>query len=222
MVLHRRKYWDENYVHSLENQVETLRALLQRQHVHLDPLPTEALDPAHATDVLASELAIESPAVSTDTAAITSGEMPVQENPLPPTQAGSQKAMEELSVMMWRTNLGDGVTIVNDDEEENAAGVTIQGPSSVEAPEAVSFDHAKPPVSVLKYLHDPLLLESLASLFLQNINQDHQFTEYTTTDFLQGFPSQPVDLTFLHACCLAVGATFSEDAEARASGAAFE
>jgi hypothetical protein len=29
-------------------------------------------------------------------------------------QERSQIAMEELSVMMWRTNLGDGVTIVDD------------------------------------------------------------------------------------------------------------
>ena len=230
----RRKYWDENYVHSLENQVETLRSLLQKQHVHLDPLPVDALDPSHATDVLACELNIDplsqNPHIADAAVAAaaadfvdveadeSTGQIPAVQEEHTPTEAGSKMAMEELSVMMWRTNLGDGVTIVNESTEK-----TIPGPSaSVEAQEGPSFDHIQPPAKVLKYWRDPALLESLASLFLQHINQDHQFTEYTTTDFLQGFPSQPIDRTFLHAAIFAVGSTFSKDPDARAIGDAFE
>lgn len=210
----RRKYWDESYVRSLEDQLESLRSLvLQKHNITLDPLLSKTLDPSNATDVLASEFAIAPPQPSM----IPTNGHSATKNKYELSGTRSAVAMEELSVMMWRTNLGDGVTIANDDDP--SAEWTIQNPSK----EHTIPNHMQPPDEIINYCQVPGLLEDFASLFLEHINQDHQFTEYTTaTDFLAGFPSQPVDCVFLHAAIVAVGSTFSHAKDAQVIGDAFE
>lgn len=121
-------------------------------------------------------------------------------------QERSEAAMEELSVMMWRTNIGDGVTIIRDDSTgsdhrvENTSSTSNAGYSSVLAP-----------ASVLSYCSNPSLIYGLAHSFLENINAEHQFTGYKTSDFLVSYPNQRCDLAFLHSAILASGATFSSN-----------
>lgn len=117
-------------------------------------------------------------------------------------QERSETAMEELSVMMWRTNIGDGVTIINDGSTgsdhrvENTLTATSSRPVTV-------------PDTILSYCENSKLLHDIANCFLENINAEHQFTSYKTTDFLLSYPNQRSDLLFLHSAILASGAVFS-------------
>lgn len=131
----------------------------------------------------------------------------------------SRTAMEELSVMMWRTNLGDGATIIQDDHHRHASSTkNIQFTSSFG--EDAYIQSATPPPVILRYCQDRSFLDRLATVFLDSINKEHHFTQYTSPDFLDGYPYQPIDLTLMHTALLAVGAAFlsaREPAMARAS-----
>lgn len=108
----------------------------------------------------------------------------------------SRKAMEELSVMMWRTNLADGVSI--DPDSVNNQSKTA---SSTNARYSI-------PTHILGYAKDRNRIHRLAALFLENINGEHQFTRYKTTIPFSDFPDNPLDIVFLHGAILAAGATF--------------
>lgn len=131
-----------------------------------------------------------------------------------PAEDRSQQAMEELSVMLWRTNIGDGVTIVKD--PDTGSKYTVEKPQVVPSTRDVN-----PPDNVLALCRDPVLLHELAQLFLDHINNDHQFTLYTSTNFLAGYPYQSLEETFLHSAILATGATFSRRPDALVIGDAF-
>lgn len=120
----------------------------------------------------------------------------------------SLAAMEELSVMMWRTNIGDGVTIISD-----AAADAQHRVGSSEQLGDQDFIH--PPPNILLYCQDSGLLHELATLFLDNINSEHQFTPYRTTDFLGDYPYQSFKHTFMHSAVLATGAVFSTRPDAK-------
>lgn len=112
--------------------------------------------------------------------------------------------MEELSVMMWRTNIGDGVTIISDDSTGSDHKVENTAPTS-----NADYSSVLAPASILTYCANPPLLYNLAHSFLENINAEHQFTGYKTSDFLHSYPNQRCDLAFLHSAVLASGATHS-------------
>lgn len=107
--------------------------------------------------------------------------------------------MEELSVMMWRTNLADGVTINSE-------------PGSKSIDSSAVLNHRNPrlntPRPISYYGKDSERIRSLADLFLNCINGEHQFTQYETSEVFSVFPHHPPDLLFLHAAMLAAGATF--------------
>ncbi|KAJ5381339.1 uncharacterized protein N7496_003767 [Penicillium cataractarum] len=103
--------------------------------------------------------------------------------------------MEELSVMMWRTNLADGVAINN---EANITPVGNPQPTL-----AYSLTRAIPECG-----NDSTRVNNLASLFLRHINGEHQFTRYKTTEPFSSYPDEQADLLFLHSAMLAAGATF--------------
>lgn len=135
-------------------------------------------------------------------------------------QQRSEAAMEELSVMMWRTNIGDGVTIISDDATGSSHKVDSTScespvsPSPPPPPPPLSSSSSPPssvqaPASILSYCAHPALVHSLAQSFLDNINAEHQFTGYQTTDFVRSYPHERCDLAFLHSAMLASGATFS-------------
>ncbi|KAJ5491862.1 hypothetical protein N7453_009959 [Penicillium expansum] len=98
----RRKYWDENYVKALENQVQALLALQNSSTINTIP---HIVPRRSASTILDSSLHLA-----------PLGKSHQYENCAPlnyvaddETSHQSQTAMEELSVMMWRTNLADAV-----------------------------------------------------------------------------------------------------------------
>ncbi|KAJ5660570.1 hypothetical protein N7507_007021 [Penicillium longicatenatum] len=178
-----RKYWDEDYVKSLENQVKALLALQSTRG------PTEHLDALVISDLEPGE---PSPRI---------GFGWDEEHREIQTQGDSEstqfcKAMEELSVMMWRTNLADGVSI--DPESVSSQSEIASSPNArYSIPDHIS-DYAK----------DRNRIHSLAALFLKHINGEHQFTRYKTTTPFSDFPGNSLDIVFLHGAILAAGATF--------------
>lgn len=223
LLARRRKYWDEDYVRNLENQVQCLLSALKATgHDGLaapnnttttttttatpqDGIPAtnvsrfstaggveaEADEPAAAFLLGAGHHAPPEPVDSPGAAARA---QLVQER--------SEAAMEELSVMMWRTNMGDGVTIISDDSTGSDHKVE-------RTPSHAALYPVPAPASVLSYCANPALLHDLAQSFLDNINAEHAFTGYATTDFLASYPNQRCDLAFLHSAILASGAMFS-------------
>lgn len=131
------------------------------------------------------------------------------------TQERSQKAMEELCVMLWRTNVGDGVTIIDDP----ATGSHYSLDTTQQT--VLASQHVTPSEQVHVYCRQEGLIHEMASLFLQNINQEHQFTTYKTADFLQGYPYQNSDEAFLHSAIIATGTTFSQRPDAIMIGDTF-
>lgn len=217
----RRKYWDEEYVRGLEQKVETLLKTV------------EHLEKEHTCSQCRNQVAGGSPDRSDESISGDAGprrsleaslEVPHGSHHMPdpaqypPTEtprdadARSPEAMEELSVMMWRTNLGDGVPITH--EAVGREPLTADSDTT-----SLLAGHFAPSPEVLWYCKDGNLLEHLAQTFLMSINQEHQFTTYTSTSFLEGYPFQPLEKVFLHTAILAVGASFlsaSDDAMARA------
>ncbi|KAI8155516.1 Nitrogen assimilation transcription factor nit-4 [Colletotrichum sp. SAR 10_70] len=221
-----RKYWDEDYVRALEAQVQSLLLALEKQQdgseketsppVSLSEqiLPEsdalhEGLDDAEAAE-LAEAVPTKGPTVE------FRGDL----NDTPSTgkdaqsQERSQRAMEELCVMLWRTNVGDGVTIINDP----TTGSKYALEAAQEAPPSAQF---VPPENVLAYCRQPGLIHEMADTFLQNINKEHQFTQYTNIDFLQRYPYQAPDEAFLHSAIIATGTTFSLRPDAMKIGDTF-
>ncbi|KAJ0271721.1 hypothetical protein COL940_010874 [Colletotrichum noveboracense] len=221
-----RKYWDEDYVRALEAQVQSLLLALEKQQdgseketsppVSLSEqiLPEsdalhEGLDDAEAAE-LAEAVPTKGPTVEfrgdlNDTPSTGKGAQ---------SQERSQRAMEELCVMLWRTNVGDGVTIINDP----TTGSKYALEAAQEAPPSAPF---VPPENVLAYCRQPGLIHEMADTFLQNINKEHQFTQYTNIDFLQRYPYQAPDEAFLHSAIIATGTTFSLRPDAMKIGDTF-
>jgi hypothetical protein len=185
-----RKYWDENYVKSLENQVQALLALQKKGTV---PVSSDApkWEPNSGITTLADEV-------------------PYDVEPLPDpscrdrTIYQSQTAMEELSVMMWRTNLADAVLI-------NVAGAPRISIASQGKPRFEVSRHIRSEISAI--CEDTCRLSQLGALFLENINEEHQFTTYEFADVFLDEPNQTPDRLFLHAAMLAAGATFENLAD---------
>lgn len=187
LISYRRKYWDEAYVKSLENQVEALLAL-QNQSSTASRYDTSDLQKSGAGR-------------SNNIHSIQQRERPSFEQQAQDGGGSSQslQSMEELSVMMWRTNLADGVIInseIDSKSTDTAANRNHQAPR---------FNTPRP---ISDYGEDPGRINILANLFLDCINEEHQFTQYETTAAFCTFPDHPPDLLFLHAAMLAAGATF--------------
>ncbi|KAG0157748.1 hypothetical protein PDIDSM_4933 [Penicillium digitatum] len=188
----KRKYWDENYVKSLENQVQALLAL--QKHSSTNTLPH--IEPKRSANAILDSTFLLPPL----------GKSHEQEHCAPLNNVAdnepshqSQTAMEELSVMMWRTNLADAVA----EEEKHSiknppTGENILQP---EGPPQV-------PPQILKICGEVTRVYEIAALFLKCINEDHQFTQYESSDFFLQFPNQSPDHLFLHAAMLAAGAAF--------------
>ncbi|KAJ5093787.1 hypothetical protein N7456_009648 [Penicillium angulare] len=178
-----RKYWDEDYVRSLEDQVQALLALQKNAS------GSQAANSANSENE------------------IKPTERPVAKIPIDSDR--SSMAMEELSVMLWRTNLGDAVTIGNEDAVEQTSPFI---PISTDV-------QLQPPIPPICEDNDRLY--RLAKLFLDCINSEHQFTQYTSSDFLHHYPQQPLDRLFLHSAILAAGATFERESDSLSVGDAF-
>ncbi|PYI01557.1 hypothetical protein BO78DRAFT_245881 [Aspergillus sclerotiicarbonarius CBS 121057] len=174
----KRKYWDEQYVKSLENQVQALLANQSKNDVH-------SLSGTSSGSARDSHPSQEQPASAGQGQRDTS-----------PSQ--SLQAMEELSVMMWRTNLADGVAI---DRDNGPDPISMAMVNQSQAPRY-------PPHHFPDCCRDHDRMYEIARLFLENINGEHQFTQYRTPDPILEFPEQRTDLVFLHAAILAAGATF--------------
>lgn len=195
---------------SLESQVKTLLAALDAQNAGTiasrstsTPATTPAGNPEPSSQDAGRAVASIADHVQSsgkpggDPSSSTSQHL----KPLGP-EARSLSAMEELSVMMWRTNIGDGVTILTDTANDKQI--------CVDSPEQLSIQELIPtPPKVLLYCQDTELLHELANLFLDNINSEHQFTPYKSTEFLAGYPYQDFAQTFLHSAILATGAVYS-------------
>ncbi|KAI4594418.1 hypothetical protein KJ359_008444 [Pestalotiopsis sp. 9143b] len=209
----RRKYWDEDYVASLENQVKTLLAALDAKNAG-----AAASQSGQPVDQPAPKVELS----STDLTARAQHDADLAGEPGPRANknkanlepdARSLAAMEELSVMMWRTNIGDGVTIINESADSQHRVDSSAQPGLQ--------DFITPPPNVLVYCQDTVLLQELATLFLDNINSEHQFTPYKTTEFLAGYPYQNFGQTFLHSAILSTGAIFSTRPDAKEIAEAF-
>ncbi|PWY86638.1 hypothetical protein BO70DRAFT_394653 [Aspergillus heteromorphus CBS 117.55] len=189
----KRKYWDEDYVRSLEHQVQTLLALQENRGHSI----SSASDPSSIVDCDASgasDAEINIPHVKSPRRSKPADDGNIEDR--------SSVAMEELSTMMWRTNLGDGVTIVNEEHGKLAiANAERRHPAQPDF---------QLPLEMVPYCADRGRLHRLARLFLENINGEHQFTPYRSTDFLVDYPNQPRDQVFLHSAMLATGATFEQ------------
>ncbi|KAJ5728541.1 uncharacterized protein N7483_003049 [Penicillium malachiteum] len=184
----RRKYWDESYVKSLENQIQSLLAI-QRNELSIKKAPE--MTPLNESYVLGpenSDNTLNHPA------------FPTRQITDEAVFSQSSKVMEELSVMMWRTNLADGVTI---DNEPKATPVAHSQPTQTYSPIR----------NIPECAGDLARIERLAELFLQHINAEHQFTQYKTTDSFSCFPDQKADLLLLHSAILAAGATFEHQSD---------
>lgn len=209
----RRKYWDEDYVASLENQVKTLLAALDAKNAGAAASQSgQPVDqPAPKVELSSTDLTARAQH-DADLAGDAGPRANKNKANLEP-DARSLAAMEELSVMMWRTNIGDGVTIINEsaDSQHRVDSSTQPGLQ----------DFITPPPNVLVYCQDTVLLQELATLFLDNINSEHQFTPYKTTEFLAGYPYQNFGQTFLHSAILSTGAIFSTRPDAKEIAEAF-
>ncbi|KAK1500328.1 fungal specific transcription factor domain-containing protein [Colletotrichum abscissum] len=224
----KRKYWDEDYVRALEAQVQSLLLALEKQSVEKEPSPAlslsdrasqsaepdatlrESLDGGDATEGLAvggDDEEIKDVVSIEDHGGSASKDSGTQER--------SQMAMEELCVMLWRTNVGDGVTIIDDPATGSHYAVDPVRPAVPMAHQVI------PPEQVLVYCRQKGLIHEMADLFLDNINQEHQFTPYTTTDFLHNYPYQTPDEAFLHSAIIATGTTFTRRPDATLIGDAF-
>ena len=106
--------------------------------------------------------------------------------------------MEEMSVMMWRTNLADAVPIQD-----------TEGEMYTDIPEdETSSTNCHIPPQILSICGDSDRIYDFACQFFENINQEHQFTAYESADVFLVSPSQTLDRLFLHSALLAAGATF--------------
>lgn len=196
-MMDRRKYWDENYVKSLENQVQALLALQNNNSITV--LPQDVRRPSDSV-ILDSAFQLAPLAKSHQFQHAAPLNNVVNDG----TAHQSQTAMEELSVMMWRTNLADAVAI---DEKQ-----TINKPSTSQSSPQPAVPRQVPP-ELLIICGNETRLHELAALFLECINEEHQFTQYESADFfLQPLDRSP-DLLFLHAAMLAVGAAFENQTD---------
>lgn len=206
----RRKYWDEEYVKALEDKVQSLLAVIRdgglqedgEKDARLNPPPLERLEN------------LEQDIPDQQTTTFDDGERPEETHASPAMHDRSKSAMEELSVMMWRTNIADGVMIINDSSTGSNHHVGL-----------MKSTHSAPPIpmpdDVLAYSRDSVLLNHLAQLFLDSISTEHMFVPYSDTSFLQDFPNQNLELVFLHSAVIATGAAFSTSESAAAIGEAF-
>ncbi|KAJ5542176.1 hypothetical protein N7461_008179 [Penicillium sp. DV-2018c] len=191
-TLDRRKYWDESYVKSLESQVQALLAL--QNSGSASTLPQNESTRSD-TAILTSASHLSPLGNPHQFGYSTSSDHVIQHE----TFDQSQIAMEELSVMMWRTNLADAVAV--GDEQP------IKGPSTrADIPQVVTPPRVPP--ELLSICGDTVRLNELATLFLDCINQEHQFTQYETPQFFLQSADQGTDRLFLHAAMLATGAAF--------------
>jgi hypothetical protein len=191
-MMDRRKYWDENYVKSLENQVQALLAL--QNNGSTATLPQDIPRPSDGV-ILDSALQLAPLGKSHQ----FQHAAPFNDADIDGTSLQSQTAMEELSVMMWRTNLADAVAI---DEKR-----TINKPPPSQSSPQPAVPRQVPP-ELLIICGNETRLHELAALFLECINEEHQFTQYDSADFFLQPLDQSPDLLFLHAAMLAVGAAF--------------
>ncbi|KAK2030748.1 fungal-specific transcription factor domain-containing protein [Colletotrichum zoysiae] len=224
-----RKYWDEDYVRALEAQVQSLLLALEKQSAESKPSPSLSLSD-HASQSAEPDAAVEKGLDERHSAAgdggvneaypyardvfSHEGNVGIAEKYLS-GQDRSQLAMEELCVMLWRTNVGDGVTIIDDPKTGSRYSVeTRQEP-------APPIYKVTPTAQILAYCRQQNLLHEMATLFLKNINREYQFTPYATVDFLQSYPYQPPDEALLHSAAIATGTTFSRMPDAMIIGDAF-
>ncbi|TDZ61475.1 Nitrogen assimilation transcription factor nit-4 [Colletotrichum trifolii] len=226
----KRKYWDEDYVRALEAQVQSLLLALEKQQGSgKEPSPALSLSPhasrseeaeAYEEDLDAAEAAEVAQEAAAQYAIAASSSGPLHQSQGPgkdaQSQERSQKAMEELCVMLWRTNVGDGVTII--DDPTTGSRYALEGEATQQLPPTIQVN---PPEAILAYCRQKGLVHEMADTFLRNINREHQFTPYTTTHFLQQYPYQPPDEAFLHSAIIATGTTFSRRADAMVVGDAF-
>ncbi|RDW70960.1 hypothetical protein BP6252_07523 [Coleophoma cylindrospora] len=213
----RRKYWDEDYVHALEEQVHTLLGLLAGDDQREDERPAEmGTGSLLSTNPPAERIKQDDKRRHEVLLNATSSTM--KDIGPQPDAAGvrSDVAMEELGVMMWRTNMGDGVTIIDDlsikpkDHHKHVQSNTETIPGQIGLSN-----------QMLAYIHDRELLCYLADLFLEHINPDHQFVVYRSNEFVIGYPYQSYELVFLHNAILATGAAFSDRDDAELIGDSF-
>ncbi|KAJ5137995.1 hypothetical protein N7526_004228 [Penicillium atrosanguineum] len=194
---HRRKYWDENYVKSLENQVQALLALQKKDGATTSP---PSLPRATSSVVLDSAFQLAPLGKSHEFEQSASLNHVIHGG----ASHQSQTAMEELSVMMWRTNLADAVTI--DEKQPIDKPPTCENSHQPAAPRQI-------PPEISRVCEDTSRLFGLAALFLECINEDHQYTQYESADFFLQSPDQSPDLLFLHASMLASGAAFENKSD---------
>lgn len=174
-------------MHSLEKQVQSLLDVVERLQKHQDAVPPVS-EPPQGSGIAR---------LNTVTPAIEGRDTTDQDRSL--------AAMEQLSVMMWRTNLGDGAVIMQDDQHTAPFRITRDRSLGLDMDMQIL---SPPPPTILNHCQNRALLVRLAVAFLDNINREHQFTEYRSADFLEGYPHQPADLALMHTAILAVGAAF--------------
>lgn len=183
----RRKYWDESYVKSLENQVQALLALQSKKELE-QPLSAAEFE---------SEPPSASVEVSNDPADFFLGGVDSEDHSI----HQSSTAMEEMSVMMWRTNLADAVPIQDTEDRTHTEDLPKYD---------ISLAPCQIPAQIRAICGDNDRTYKFASLFFENINQEHQFTTCESVDAFLLSPSQTLDRLFLHAAILGAGATFDD------------
>jgi len=191
-------------VKSLENQVQALLALQSND----SPVALPADVPRLVDSVVDSAFQL----VPLERSHQFEHSAPLNHDTNDRTSHQSQTAMEELSVMMWRTNLADAVTV----DEKLPTDKTLASRSNPqpEVPRQV-------PSQILNICSDTTRLHELAALFLEFINEEHQFTQNTSSDFFLHVPDQSLDLLFLHAAMLATGAAFERKPDSLTIGDEF-
>ncbi|KAK8224370.1 fungal-specific transcription factor domain-containing protein [Phyllosticta capitalensis] len=217
----KRKYWDEDYVKGLEQQVQALLSVVKTYEEQYGVLPCAetpaSLIPASTTNDEVSN----GPQGAMDRHRVPDDQ---PEDPCETTSGDSasfldhqrsQVAMEEVSIMMWRMNLGDGATIMHDSGTTTSFIIDEDGGTNAPCP--------PPPPAITRYCRDHRLLSKLGTSFLQNINQEHQFTRYQSLSFLENYPHQEIDKVFLHTAMVAAGAAFlaSQDSKIARIGEEF-
>ncbi|GKT57628.1 C6 transcription factor protein [Colletotrichum tofieldiae] len=221
-------YWDEDYVRALEAQVQSLLLALEKQGAESEPSPAFSLSDRASQSVEPDATLRESldGGDAAENISVNDADPNAQDifslegnggsaSKGAGTQERSQLAMEELCVMLWRTNVGDGVTIIDDPATGSHYSVDpVQQP-------ALPTHHITPTEQVLVYCRQKGLIHEMANHFLENINREHQFTPYTTVDFLQSYPYQTPDEAFLHSAIIAAGTAFSRRSDARIIGDTF-
>lgn len=207
----RRKYWDEEYVHSLEDQIATLKTLLAESSRKEAYEAISSHEENRLRDVYSTSMSTSDMAASNDSGHGKQILLDEAEDPSTPPIIvhRSQTAMDELGSLMLSMGIEDrgepsfiipmGRSILSENSEAVIAGVK----------NPVNFPEVKDPLR--KYLNDANLRQHLLECFMKYYNPYHQYLDTKKSEdiVLGDQVTQSIELCFRNCALFAVACHFS-------------